>query len=760
MANETKNMCEINLRAKLKEIFGFDNFKGDQEAIIKSLLEGNDTFVIMPTGGGKSMCYQLPAMLLRGTAVVVSPLIALMKNQVDAVRYNTGIDRTAHFLNSSLNKQQAMEVKLDLLDGKTKLLYIAPETLSKEEIIDFLQQIHISFFAIDEAHCISEWGHDFRPEYRNLRKAINTIYPQDNSTSAKSKKEAIKRIPILTLTASATPKVQHDIVKNLQMENAKHFVSSFNRPNLYYEVRPKPSDPKLLHKEVVKFIKENSGKSGIIYCLTRKRVEDLAELLQANDIRALPYHAGMETSIRTANQDKFLNEDAEVIVATIAFGMGIDKPDVRFVIHYDIPKSLEGYYQETGRAGRDGGEAKCIAFYSEHDVERLYRFFSDKNITEQEQAMQLVNEMVSYAETSACRRKALLKYFGEDYPEENCGCCDNCLHPKPRYEAKEEMRLALETIVAMKQGFKAKDIVDVLVGENTSQTKLYRHDQLEQFGQGSDHDELYWKAVLRQGVFDNLLYKVVEQYGILQLTNAGYDFINNPYDIMVSCDHDYTESANNDDDDLLGDAASGDAAGDEILYAILKDLLKDMAKRADLPPYVIFEDRSLKDMTIQYPCNIEEMSHCTGVGVNKAQKYGQQFAHLIKQYVEDNEIERPQDIIVRGTGSQKSTKNKIYIIKSLDRRMSFEDIARGIGLKMDDLLSLMEDIISSGTKLNVDYYIDEFVDPDHMDDLMNYWQESESPSLQDAYEEFADEPDYTEDEIRLSRIKFLSDVGH
>lgn len=737
-------MSEIDLKAKLKEFFGFDQFKGEQEDIIKSILAGNDTFVIMPTGGGKSMCYQLPAMLLPGTVVVVSPLIALMKNQVDAVRYNAGIDQVAHFLNSSLNKQQAMEVKLDLVDKKTKLLYVAPETLSKDDTVEFLQQIHISFFAIDEAHCISEWGHDFRPEYRNLREAINKINAE---------------VPILTLTASATPKVQQDIIKNLQMEKAKCFVSSFNRPNLYYEVRPKPADARVLHKEIVKFIKENDGKSGIIYCLTRKRVEELAELLRANDIKALPYHAGLETSIRTANQDSFLNEDADVIVATIAFGMGIDKPDVRYVIHYDIPKSLEGYYQETGRAGRDGAEAKCIAFYSEHDVERLYRFFSDKNITEQEQAMQLVSEMVSYAETSACRRKALLKYFGEEYTEENCGNCDNCLHPKPRYEAKEEMVYALETILAMKQGFKTKDIVDVLIGNSTTNVKLYRHDQLDQFGQGSDHNELYWKAVLRQGVFDNLLRKVVEQYGVLQLTQAGMDFIKNPYAIMVSCDHDYTDSGAGDDEDMALGEGGGDAAGDETLYAILDSLRKDLAHRANLPPYVIFQESSLKDMTIQYPCDIEELTHCVGVGKSKAEKYGGPFVTLIKRYVEENEIDRPQDIVVRSVGS-KPTLNKVKIITLLDRQMSFEDVARGLSISMDELLSRMEEIINGGTRINVDYYIDEQVDADHMDELMDYWQNSDSSSLEEAYEEFADDKEFTEEEIRLSRIKFLNDVAN
>ncbi len=743
--HERKNMNDIDLKVKLKELFGFDQFKGEQEAIIESLLAGHDTFVIMPTGGGKSMCYQLPAMLLSGTAVVVSPLIALMKNQVDAVRYNSGLDQVAHYLNSSLSRQQAMEVKLDLLDRKTKLLYVAPETLGKDETIEFLQQLQISFFAIDEAHCISEWGHDFRPEYRNLREAIKKI---NND------------VPLLTLTASATPKVQQDIVKNLQMENANRFISSFNRPNLYYEVRPKSSDAKLLHKEIIRFIRERQGKSGIIYCLTRKRVEDLAELLCVNDIKAVPYHAGLDNASRTGNQDAFLNEEVDVVVATIAFGMGIDKPDVRYVIHYDIPKSLEGYYQETGRAGRDGGEAHCLAFYCEHDVERLYRFFSDRNLTEQEQAMQLVNEMVSYAENGTCRRKALLKYFGEEYNDGDCHNCDNCLHPKPRHAAKEEMVYALETILAMKQGFKTKEIIDVMMGNRTTNVKLYRHDHLEQFGQGSDHNELYWKAVLRQGILENLLIKVVEKYGLLQLTSAGHEFIRNPHEITIICDHDYSGNGNHGDDDMVLGEGGGDAAGDETLYAMLESLRRDLARHANLPPYVLFQENSLKDMTIQYPCTIEELSHCAGVGIGKAQKYGSPFVELIKKYVEENEIDRPQDIVIRTTGS-KNTKNKVKIITLLDSHMAFDDLANGLGLSMDELLTAIEEIIQSGTKLNVDFYIDEQIDEDRLEELLAYWQESESSSLDDAYQELlGDDEEFTEEEVRLSRIKFLNDVAN
>lgn len=730
----------IDLQTKLKEIFGFDNFKGDQESIIQSLLDGNDTFVIMPTGGGKSLCYQLPAMICEGTAIVVSPLIALMKNQVDAVRYTSGQDCVAHFLNSSLSRLQTKEVKDDLLQGGTKLLYVAPETLGKEDTVEFLKQISISFFAIDEAHCISEWGHDFRPEYRRLRDAINLINP---------------RVPILTLTASATPKVQQDIIRNLRMENARVFVSSFNRPNLYYEVRPKNSDARELHKEIIKFIRDNQGKCGIIYCLTRKRVEELAELLQLNGIRALPYHAGLDNKVRAENQDKFLMEEADVIVATIAFGMGIDKPDVRFVIHYDIPKSLEGYYQETGRAGRDGGEGRCILFYSEHDVEKLNKFFTDKNITEQELANQLIQEMVSYAESSVCRRLNLLRYFGEDYPAMSCGCCDNCLHPKPTVPAKEEMQYALETIQASKQAFKAKDIVDIMLGHRTNNTKVYRLDSLDQWGQGTDHDSLFWKAVLRQAVFEKLLTKEVELFGVLKLTPAGTKFIKHPYDIAVACDHNY--SSPSDEEEITSAAASASAA-DEALYIQLKGLLKSIAQRDKLPLHVIFEDRSLKDMTIQYPCTIEELSRCQGVGIAKAKKHGQPFVDLIKSYVEDNEIERPQDFVVHTTAHK--SENKVHIIRAIDSRKSLDDIASGKGLTLQQLMSEMERIISSGTKLNIDYYINENIEEEHQEVLLDYWRESESGDLQEAFDEFSDDPDYTEDEIRLMRIKFLSDYGH
>ncbi|MBQ8704003.1 MAG: DNA helicase RecQ [Bacteroidales bacterium] len=732
-----------DLHTYLKEIFGFDKFKGDQEAIIQSLLDGNDTFVIMPTGGGKSLCYQLPAMILDGTAIVVSPLIALMKNQVDAVRYTSGTTDVAHFLNSSLSRVQQNEVKDDLLKGGTKLLYVAPETLSKEETIELLKQIPISFFAIDEAHCISEWGHDFRPEYRRLREAIKAIRPS---------------VPILTLTASATPKVQQDIIKNLGMEQAKTFISSFNRPNLYYEVRPKPSEPMQLHKEIIRFIKENPNKSGIIYCLTRKKVEDLAELLVINGIKALPYHAGLDNKVRAENQDKFLTEEVDVIVATIAFGMGIDKPDVRFVIHYDIPKSIEGYYQETGRAGRDGGEGRCIAFYSEQDVEKLYKFFSDKNASEQEMARQLVQEMVSYAESSACRRLNILRYFGEDYDEPYCGNCDNCLHPRPKVEAKEEMTLALETIVAMKQAFKPKDIVDVLMGRKNTNTRSYHLDRLEQYGAGTDHDDLFWKAVLRQAQFENLVQKEVEQYGVLKLTPNGHKFLKTPYTLYVTPDHDYSGASEEEEEELLAAAGGASAAGDEALYVQLKSLRRSIATREKIPAYAIFEDTSLKDMTLQYPCTVEELSHCSGVGIAKAQKHGGPFIELIKQYVEDNDIERPQDIVIRSAANRSA--NKVYIIQSIDRRKSLEDIAAGKGLTMDELLTEMEHIISSGTKLNIDYHIDEQIEPEHQEVLMDYWRESESGSLDEAYAEFQDDPDYTEEEIRLMRIKFLTDVGH
>lgn len=732
-----------DLHTYLKKIFGFDKFKGDQEAIIQSLLDGNDTFVIMPTGGGKSLCYQLPAMILDGTAIVVSPLIALMKNQVDAVRYTSGTTDVAHFLNSSLSRVQQNEVKDDLLKGGTKLLYVAPETLSKEETIELLKQIPISFFAIDEAHCISEWGHDFRPEYRRLRDAIKAIRPN---------------VPILTLTASATPKVQQDIIKNLGMEQAKTFISSFNRPNLYYEVRPKPAEPMQLHKEIIRFIKENPNKSGIIYCLTRKKVEDLAELLVINGIKALPYHAGLDSKVRSENQDKFLTEEVDVIVATIAFGMGIDKPDVRFVIHYDIPKSIEGYYQETGRAGRDGGEGRCIAFYSEQDVEKLYKFFSDKNASEQEMARQLVQEMVSYAESSACRRLNILRYFGEDYNEPYCGNCDNCTHPRPKVEAKEEIQLALETIVAMKQAFKPKDIVDVLMGRKNTNTRSYHLDRLEQFGSGTDHNDLFWKAVLRQALFEGLLQKEIEQYGVLKLTPAGHKFIKSPYSLYVTPDHDYSAPSDDEEEDLLANAGGASAAGDEALYVQLKSLRRSIATREKIPAYAIFEDTSLKDMTLQYPCTVEELSHCSGVGIAKAQKHGGPFIELIKKYVEDNDIERPQDIVIRSAANRSA--NKVYIIQSIDRRKSLEDIAAGKGLTMDELLTEMEHIIGSGTKLNIDYHIEEQIEPEHQEVLMEYWRESESGSLEEAYAEFEDDPDYTEEEIRLMRIKFLADVGH
>ena len=738
-------MKQPNLTEALKKYFGFDTFKGDQKAIVQNVLDGKDTFVLMPTGGGKSLCYQLPSLLMDGVAIVISPLIALMKNQVDVISQMSEHEGTAHYLNSSLNKTAIDQVKADVKAGVTKLLYVAPESLTKEDNVEFLKSVTISFYAIDEAHCISEWGHDFRPEYRRLRAAVDAINA---------------KVPILALTASATPKVQQDIIKNLRMEQARLFISSFNRPNLYYEVRPKPAETIELHKEIVKFVKQNEGKSGIIYCLTRKKVEDLAELLQLNGIKALPYHAGLDNKVRTENQDKFLMEEVDVIVATIAFGMGIDKPDVRFVIHHDIPKSLEGYYQETGRAGRDGGEGQCIAFYSEQDVEKLYKFFTDKNITEQELANQLVQEVVSYAESSVCRRLNLLRYFGEDYNEPNCGCCDNCLHPKPQVPAREEMQYALETILATKQAFKARDIIDVMLGKKNSNTKIYHQDQLEQWGQGTDHDALFWKAVLRQAVFEKLVTKEIEMYGVLKLTPAGHKFIKKPYDISVACDHDYSNTTTEEFETPPPMTAS--VAGDEVLYAQLRSLLRAIAQHKKLPLHVIFEDRSLADMTIQYPCTVEELSRCVGVGIAKAQKYGPPFVDLIKNYVEENDITRPQDIVVHSAARR--SENKIYIIQAIDRRKSLDDIARGKGLTLDELLAEMERIISSGTKLNIDYYIDENIEAEHQEVLLDYWRESENVNMEDAlkeaYEEFEDDEDYTHEEIRLMRIKFLADYGH
>ena len=727
------------LRGKLKEFFGYDYFKGDQEQIIRHLTAGGDAFVLMPTGGGKSLCYQLPALVMHGTAIVISPLIALMKNQVDAIRgFVSSGEGIAHFLNSSLGKAQIAAVRDDLLSGVTKLLYVAPESLTKEENIALLREIPISFYAVDEAHCISEWGHDFRPEYRRIRAIVDEI----------------GRAPIIALTATATPKVQSDILKNLGIPDAKVFKSSFNRPNLYYEIRDKVEP----EKDIIRFIRQNAGKSGIVYCLSRKKVEQMAQLLEINGIKALPYHAGLDAKVRAENQDRFLMEDVDVIVATIAFGMGIDKPDVRFVIHYDIPKSIEGYYQETGRAGRDGGEGKCIAFYSEQDVEKLYKFFTEKNVTEQEMARQLVQEMVSYAESSACRRLNILRYFGEDYNETYCGNCDNCLHPKPKEEAKEDVALALETIMAMKQAFKPKDIVDVLMGRRNTNTKNYHLDKLEQFGAGDDRNDLYWKAVLRQALFEGLLQKEIEQYGVLKLTPAGNKFIKKPHSILVACDHDYA-AAEEDEEELLAASAGGaTAAGDEALYVQLKSLRKSIALREKLPAYVIFEDTSLKDMTLQYPCTIDELAHCSGVGMAKAQKHGGPFIELIKKYVEDNDIERPQDIVIRSAANK--SRLKVYIIQSIDRRKSLEDIADGKGISMDELLTEMEHIISSGAKLNIDYYINDVIEEDHQEALLDYWRTSESASLDEAYEEFADDPDYTEEEIRLMRIKFMADFGH
>ena len=723
---------EVNLTEELKKHFGFDTFKGNQEAIIKNLLAGKDTFVLMPTGGGKSLCYQLPSLILDGTAVVISPLIALMKNQVDAMRNFSAEDGVAHFINSSLNKAAIDQVKSDILSGKTKLLYVAPESLTKEENIDFLRQVNISFYAVDEAHCISEWGHDFRPEYRRIRPIINEI--------------GVK--PVIALTATATPKVQHDIQKNLGMLDATVFKSSFNRPNLYYEVRPKTAN---IDKDIIKYIKSQEGKSGIIYCLSRKKVEELAELLQVNGIRALPYHAGMDSATRTQNQDAFLLEKIDVIVATIAFGMGIDKPDVRYVIHYDIPKSLEGYYQETGRAGRDGGEGQCITFYINKDLQKLEKFMQGKPLAEQEIGKQLLLETAAYAESSLCRRKILLHYFGEEYEEDNCGNCDNCLNPKKQVEAKDQLCAVLETIIALKEKFKTEYVIDVLLGKETSQVLSYQHEALEVFGSGQGEDERTWNAVIRQALIAGYISKDIENYGLLKVTKAGHAFLKNPVSFKIVKDVDFEEME--EEVPMKGGAA---CAVDPELYAILKDLRKKIAKRLELPPYVIFQDPSLEAMATTYPITLEELQNIPGVGAGKAKRYGEEFIKVIKAHVEENEIERPEDLRVRTVANK--SKLKVSIIQAIDRKIALDELAESKGLDFSELLDEIEAIVYSGTKINIDYFLREIMDDEHIDDIFNYFKESESDSLEDAIEEFGME--YSEEEIRLIRIKFLSEMGN
>ena len=722
------------LHDKLKEYFGFSSFKGNQEAVIRNVLEGKDTFVLMPTGGGKSLCYQLPAMLMEGVAIVISPLIALMKNQVDAMRTFSAESGIAHFLNSSLNKTAVAQVRADVLAGKTKLLYFAPESLTKEDNVAFLHKIKVSFYAIDEAHCISEWGHDFRPEYRRIRPIINEI----------------GAAPLIALTATATPKVQLDIQKNLGMSDASVFKSSFNRPHLYYEIRPKGD----VDRDIIRFIKQNEGKSGIIYCLSRKKVEELTELLVANGIRALAYHAGMDAATRAANQDDFLMERVEVIVATIAFGMGIDKPDVRYVIHYDIPKSLEGYYQETGRAGRDGGEGYCLTFYSYKDIQKLEKFMQGKPIAEQEIGKLLLLETVSYAESSMCRRKTLLHYFGEEYTEENCGNCDNCRNPKPKIDARAALKMALEALRDIGDKFKADYLINVLTGKTTALIKSYGHNKSKWFGAGAEHDVRFWGAVLRQALILGLVDKNIENYGLISVNRKGENFIAMPFPVTVTLDHDYDEEEK--EAEAVVPMGKGGAA-DEELFAMLKDLRKKVAKQHGLPPFVIFQDPSLEDMAVQYPITIEEMQNITGVGVGKARKFGEEFVKLIKAYVEEKEIIRPQDMIVKSVGNKSG--NKIFIIQSIDRKMDFEDIARAKDLDFDELLTEIEGIVNSGTKLDISYYLRDFMDEDKIEDIYLYFKEdAESDSLDAAIDELG--ADYTEEEIRLVRIKFICEQGN
>ena len=723
------------LHGKLKEFFGFDSFKADQERIITHLANGNNAFVLMPTGGGKSLCYQLPALVMEGTAIVISPLIALMKNQVDAIRgFVAGNDGIAHFLNSSLSKAQIAEEKKDLLSGATKLLYVAPESLTKAENVAMLKEIKISFYAVDEAHCISEWGHDFRPEYRRIRNII----------------EEIGVSPIIALTATATPKVQSDIIKNLGMTDATVFKSSFNRPNLYYEIRDK-SDPK---RDIIKFIRQNPGKSGIIYCLSRKKVEELAELLNINGIKAAPYHAGLDAKTRAENQDRFLMEDVDVIVATIAFGMGIDKPDVRFVIHYDIPKSIEGYYQETGRAGRDGKEGQCITFYSYKDIQKLEKFMQGKPIAEQEIGKQLLTETVAYAESNSCRRKLLLNYFGETYEVENCGACDNCLHPKRQFDGREEMAMVIELIQTLPERFKLEHLANILAGEMNSIIKSYKHDKLELYGAGKDHSVKFWCAVIHQGLVLHLLHKDIESYGLISATPEGAAFYEKPYELMLTEEREFADGEDDDDDPA---PARGGGGGDPQLLSMLKDLRKDVAKRLRLQPWVIFGDPSLEDMSIMYPVTVDELKNCQGVGEGKARKFGKEFIELIAKYVEENEIERPDDFVMKSMVNK--SVNKVYIIQSIDRKIPLDEIADSKGMDMEELLDEIEAIVASGMKLNLNYYIEQTIDDDVVDEIFDYFRnEAESDSLEAAMEDLRD--DYDEPEVRLVRLKFLCEVAN
>ncbi len=727
---------EVSLKDLLKDIFGYDTFKGEQEQIISHLLAGGDAFVIMPTGGGKSMCYQLPALISKGTAIVVSPLIALMKNQVDAIRNFASYNGIAHVLNSSLTKGEIIQVKKDLRDGLTKLLYVAPESLTKEENVEFLKDIDISFFAVDEAHCISEWGHDFRPEYRRLRPIIQTLE---------------KRVPVIALTATATPKVQQDIQKNLNMANARVFKSSFNRPNLYYEIRPKTENS---IKDIIRYIKAQEGKSGIIYCLSRKKVEELAETLKVNGIRALPYHAGLDTPVRVNNQDRFLMEDADVIVATIAFGMGIDKPDVRYVIHYDIPKSLEAYYQETGRSGRDEGEGNCIAFYAYEDIQKMEKFLKGKPVAEQEIGQQLLMETVAFAESSICRRKTLLNYFGEVYRGENCGSCDNCLNPKEKFEGKEYICLLIEAVLATKQLFKPKHIINVLMGKMSATIKNCKHHQLEVFGKGADNDEKFWNAVLRQSLVERLLEKEIEDYGTLKVTKAGKEFLDNPRPVKMSKDHDYDNPAEAAGLTGIGQKTS---ATDKVLFALLKDLRKEIARKNNLPPFVIFQDPSLEDMAIQYPVKLDELKQITGVGSGKAERFGRPFVELITRYVEENEIERPMDMVVKSVVNKSGL--KVYIIQNIDRKVSLEDISLTKGIEFDELLLEIESIVASGTKIDIRYYINQVIEIDKQEEIFDYFKTAETDSYETALRELG-EDDFTQEEVRLMRIRFMSEMGN